>query len=67
MPTVIVEDGSIVPSANSYNDLQDYKDYFANLNIDVTTQDDDDIEGALIDIGSNYLEYEFDKGWARCP
>jgi hypothetical protein len=44
----IVEDGTGVTDANSYATLAEYKDYFADRAIDVTSESDADIQGRLV-------------------
>lgn len=41
---LVVEDGSIVPGANSYITIQEYRDYFTEVGIDVVTELDPDVE-----------------------
>lgn len=55
---IIVEDGTGTnPDANSYNTLQEFKDYFATIGVDISNLTDPQIEAGLIDAATNYLEY----------
>lgn len=51
----IVEDGSIVPNANAYIEVQFYKDYWGERNVDITGQADADIEAAII-LATQYID-----------
>ena len=56
---LVLEDGTGVIDSNTYQLLADFKAYFADLNIDITAIDDDDITAALFETGTCLLEICF--------
>lgn len=56
---IIIEDGTGVLGANSYNTEAQFRAYFLDINIDVTSLTTTEIEGGLIDAATNMLEYCF--------
>ncbi len=58
MPLVI-EDGTGVLGANSYNTEAEFRAYFLEINVDVTALTTTEVEGGLIDAATNMLEYCF--------
>lgn len=54
---IIVEDGSGVAGANSYQTLTECKDYFDCIGVDISTINDNQLTAGLITAASDLLEY----------